>query len=94
MILDFNRGPLSRSIYVFRRAAVFVIAVPLVFSLGGCDSKSDAPNEPTTARMIASGAVTERGVFFPEQLFAGDHYATFVAELSAKGVSVTHTIQA
>jgi lysine 6-dehydrogenase len=46
------------------------------------------------ARMIASGAVTERGVFFPEQLFAGDHYAAFIAELLAKGVSVTHTVQA
>ena len=46
------------------------------------------------ARMIASGAVTERGVLFPEQLFAGDHYAAFVADLSAKGVSVTHTVRA
>ena len=46
------------------------------------------------ARMIASGAVTERGVLFPEQLFAGDHYAGFVAELAEKGVSITHTVQA
>ena len=45
------------------------------------------------ARMIASGAVRERGVFFPEQLFAGEHYAAFITELSKKGVSIAHTMQ-
>ena len=42
------------------------------------------------ARLIASGAIKERGVLFPEQLFAGEHYEAFVAELSQKGVLITH----
>ena len=40
--------------------------------------------------LIASGAIKERGVLFPEQLFAGEHYEAFVAELSQKGVLITH----
>ena len=42
------------------------------------------------ASRIANGAVTERGVLFPEQLFAREHYAAFIAELSEKGVSIAY----
>ena len=42
------------------------------------------------ARVVASGAVTQRGVLFPEQLFVGEHYAAFTAELSGKGVLIEH----
>jgi len=43
------------------------------------------------ARMIAAGQFSERGVFFPEQLFSGDRFSVFIAELTAKGVKISHS---
>ena len=46
----------------------------------------------SAARMIAQNQLTEKGVRFPEQLFAGKHYEGFISELLTKGVAVTHKL--
>jgi len=45
------------------------------------------------ARMIASGKIRERGVRFPEELFAGGLGDLLLSELKARGVSVNHAAE-
>jgi lysine 6-dehydrogenase len=42
------------------------------------------------ARKIANGELTEKGVWFPEQIFIGNRFAGFLSELKTRGVTVTH----
>jgi len=43
------------------------------------------------ARMIASGKIQERGVRFPEEIFAGNLGDLLLSELLARGVSINHS---
>jgi lysine 6-dehydrogenase len=45
------------------------------------------------ARMIASGTITERGVLFPEELFAEAHGDHLFSELEKRGVEVSHEVE-
>jgi lysine 6-dehydrogenase len=44
------------------------------------------------AQMIMSGKIEKRGVLFPENVFDGDLYDPFMAELTARGVTVSHEV--
>jgi lysine 6-dehydrogenase len=46
-----------------------------------------------TARMIASDELTEKGVFFPEQLLTGDRFRIMIERLAQKGVEIQHQVE-
>jgi saccharopine dehydrogenase-like NADP-dependent oxidoreductase len=46
------------------------------------------------ARLIAGGAVEEKGVRFPEQLFTGALFETMRSGLAARGVRMAHREEA
>ncbi len=43
------------------------------------------------AQMIVSGEITQRGVVFPEEIFAGELYEPFIGALESRGVLITHS---
>jgi saccharopine dehydrogenase-like NADP-dependent oxidoreductase len=45
------------------------------------------------ARMVAGGAIAERGVRFPEELFVGALGDRLLGELEARGVRVTREVR-
>jgi hypothetical protein len=42
--------------------------------------------------MIMSGKIDRRGVLFPENVFDGDLYDSFMGELAVRGVTVSHEV--
>jgi len=46
-----------------------------------------------TARMMAAGAIAEKGVHFPEEIFSGELWDVLLAELETRGVEVTHAVE-
>ncbi len=43
------------------------------------------------AQMILNGEVTQRGVMFPEEIFIGKLYESFIDALKSRGVLISHT---
>ncbi len=47
----------------------------------------------TAARLIASGRIKAKGVVFPENALCGDMFDTYIEDLNAIGIKISHSVE-